>query len=207
MKDGNTNKPPLFNKIQDITLSQYHSANNNEIINFIFDTIPVGVVILNRKIEIVYSNKQASLFLSRFEIPEEIPSVSRRIFDSLNREKFQESFPGEIIVIKKFDGSPSTWLFRFFTPVNSQPVIVLFIIEDKISNKLNVNEIRQQYKLTRREADVLRRALDGLKNIEISKELEIMEQTVKDHLSSIYQKIGVENRFALIRSLLSSSHI
>jgi DNA-binding CsgD family transcriptional regulator len=207
MENSNSNKIPISNKIQDITLSQYHSGNNNEIINFIFDTLPTGIFILNRKIDIVYSNKQASLFLNRFEIPEEIPSVSRRIFNALDGDKFQELFPGEIIIIKKFEGSPSNWLFRFAIPVKSQPIIVIYIIEDKISNKLNVNEIRQQYGLTRREADIIRRLLDGLKNVEISRELEIMEQTVKDHLSNIYQKMGVENRFALIRSLVSPSHI
>jgi DNA-binding CsgD family transcriptional regulator len=207
MKESNANKIPVSNKIHDITLSQYHSANNSEIINFVFDSLPVGVVILNRKIDIVYSNKQASLFLNRFELPEEIPAVSRRIFDALDRDKFRELFPGEITITKKFEGSPSNWLFRFAIPANSLPIIVLFVIEDKISNKLDVNEIRQQYRLTRRESDILRRALDGLKNVEISRELEIMEQTVKDHLSNIYMKIGVENRFALIRSLVGSSHI
>ena len=207
MKESDANKMPISKKIQDVTLSQYHSGNNNDIINFVFDALPVGVVIFNRKIDIVYNNKQASLFLSRYNIPEEIPSVSRRIFDALDRDKFQELFPGEIIVTKKFEGSPSNWLFRFAIPLKSQPIIVLFIIEDKISNKLNVNEIRQQYKLTRREADIIRRVLDGLKNIEISKDLEIVEQTVKDHLSNIYMKIGVQDRFDLIRSLVSSCQI
>ena len=46
-----------------------------------------------------------------------------------------------------------------------------------------------------------------LKNIEISKDLEIVEQTVKDHLSNIYGKIGVGNRFDLVRSLVSPSQI
>ena len=207
MKESDANKMPISKKIQDIALSQYHAGNNNEIINFVFDALPVGVVIFNRKIDIVYNNKQASLFLSRYKIPEEIPSVSGRIFDALDRDKFQELFPGEIIVTKKFEGSPSNWLFRFAIPSKSQPIIVLFIIEDKISNKLNVNEIRQQYKLTRREADIIRRVLDGLKNIEISKDLEIVEQTVKDHLSNIYMKIGVQDRFDLIRSLVSSCQI
>ena len=207
MKESEKKSTPKSKKIQDITVSEYHPGDKNEIINFIFDTLPVGVVILNRKIDILYSNKQASFFLSRFEIPEEIPSVGRRIFDALDREKFQELFPGEIMITKKFEGSPSNWIFRFAVPVNSQPVIVLFILEDKISNKLQLNEIRQQYKLTRREADVLRRTLDGLKNIEISKDLEIVEQTVKDHLSNIYGKIGVGNRFDLVRALVSPSQI
>jgi DNA-binding CsgD family transcriptional regulator len=207
MKKSDANTMPISKKIQDVTLSQYHPGNNNDLINFVFDALPVGVVIFNRKIDMVYSNKQASLFLSRYKIPEEIPSVSKRIFDALDRDKFQELFPGEIIVTKKFEGSPSNWLFRFAIPLKSQPVIVLFIIEDKISDKLNVNEIRQQYKLTRRETDIVRRVLDGLKNIEISKDLEIVEQTVKDHLSNIYIKIGVRDRFDLIRSLISYSHI
>ncbi|MFZ5906577.1 MAG: helix-turn-helix domain-containing protein [Nitrospirota bacterium] len=205
MKENDADKFPKSKKIQDITLSQYHAGDNNEVINFIFDTLPIGVIILNRKIDIIYNNKEASFFLSRFEIPEEIPSVGRRIFDALDREKFQELFPGEIIVTKKLEGSPSNWLFRFAIPINSQPVIVLFILEDKISNKVHVNEIRQQYRLTRRETDILRRVLDGFKNIEISKDLHIVEQTVKDHLSNIYGKIGVENRFDLVRSLVGPS--
>jgi DNA-binding CsgD family transcriptional regulator len=206
MKKSITNKISISDKIRDISLSQYHSGNSDGIIDFIFDTLPTGVLIMNRKMEVVYGNKQASLFLSRFDIPEEIPSVGRRVFDALDRDKFQELFPGEIIIVKKFEGSPSNWLFRLVIPVESQPIIVIYIIEDKISNKLNVNEIRQQYRLTRREADIVRRLLDGLKNAEISKELEIVEQTVKDHLSNIYQKMGVENRFDLIRSMVSPSH-
>jgi DNA-binding CsgD family transcriptional regulator len=205
MKESNTNKIPVSNKIRDVTLSQYDVTNTNEIINFIFDALPVGVVILNREIEIVYSNKQASFFLSRFDLPEEIPSVGRRIFDALDREKFQELFPVEIAITKKSEDLPSTWIFSFAIPVNSQPVIVLFIIEYKMSNKLQVNEIRQKYRLTRRETDVLGRVLDGLNNIEISKDLDIVEQTVKDHLSNIYGKIKVENRFALLGSLINLS--
>ncbi len=185
-------------------ISKFHSGNDDEIINFVFNTLPLGVILLNRKIDIICSNKQASLFLSRFELPEEIPSVSRRIFDALDRSKFQELFPGEISIVKKLEDSPSNWIFRF-SVLQGTPVIVLFIIEDKVSNKVNVNEIRQQYRLTRRETDIVRRVLDGLKNSEIAKELEITEQTVKDHLSNAYAKIGIENRFELVRSLLSTA--
>jgi DNA-binding CsgD family transcriptional regulator len=166
--------------------------------------VPVGVILLNRTMDIVYNNKQASLFLNRFELPEEIRAVSRRIFDALRRSKFQELFPGEISILKKLGDSPSNWIFRF-SILESPPVIVLFIIEDKVSNKVNVNEIRREYRLTRRETDIVRRVLDGLRNSEIAKDLEITEQTVKDHLSNVYAKIGVENRFDLVRSLLNTS--
>ena len=189
-------------------MSPYRPADdNNGVVNFVFDTLPVGVVILNRKTDIIYKNRQATLFLGRFEMPEEIPSVAGRIFSALDRGRFQELFPGEITVTKKFENSPSNWIFKFAVSSDQDPFIALCIMEDKVSNKININGIRRQYRLTRRETDILRRVLDGLKNIEISEELEIVEQTVKDHLSNIYMKIGVENRFGLIRSLVSSPSI
>jgi DNA-binding NarL/FixJ family response regulator len=45
--------------------------------------------------------------------------------------------------------------------------------------------------------------LNGFKNTDIAEDLDITEQTVKDHLSNIYMKLGVENRFALAQFLLS----
>jgi DNA-binding NarL/FixJ family response regulator len=65
-----------------------------------------------------------------------------------------------------------------------------------------LNVIRRQYRLTRKQTDILRRVVDGLKNVEISEELSITEQTVKDHLTNIYEKMGVADRMSLMRSLL-----
>jgi diguanylate cyclase (GGDEF)-like protein len=65
--------------------------------------------------------------------------------------------------------------------------------------------MKVRFGLTRREADVLKRLLDGLKNAEIAVNMAIAEQTVKDHLSRIYKKMGVKNRFELMRSLIKAS--
>jgi len=119
--------------------------------------------------------------------------------------KLQELFPGEIFFAKKFDGSPSNWIFKMYSYEKSDPRVYLMIIEEKMSNKINLNEVRRQFKLTRRETDVLRRVVDGLKNAEIAYDIEISEQTIKDHLSNIYIKTGVENRMALMRMLLQIS--
>jgi DNA-binding NarL/FixJ family response regulator len=58
--------------------------------------------------------------------------------------------------------------------------------------------------LTRKETDILRHVLDELKNTKIAEDIEITVQTVKDHLSKIYKKIGVENRMAMMRILMYS---
>jgi DNA-binding NarL/FixJ family response regulator len=49
-------------------------------------------------------------------------------------------------------------------------------------------------KLTCRELDVLRLLTEGLSNRLIARSLDISEKTVKNHLSSIYLKIGATDR-------------
>ena len=169
---------------------------------FLINKCPVGLIIFNRKMDIIDRNKKASMFLNRFELPEEIGAVTKRLFDAAERGKISELFPGEIYITRKLDGSASNWVFRLYIQEKTNPLVYLLIFEETVSNKLDVNGIRQQFKLTRREADILRRVIDGLKNIEIAVELEIAEQTVKDHLSNIYLKTATENRMALMRTLV-----
>jgi DNA-binding CsgD family transcriptional regulator len=171
-------------------------------IEFIINRCPVGVLIFNSKLEILDRNKKASIFLSRYKLPETIFPVIKRIFDAVKRGKLSELFPGEICITKKLDGSPSNWLFRIYIHEKIPPLVYLLIFEETVSNKLDMNGLRQEYKLTRRETDILRRVLDGYKNKDIAMELEISEQTVKDYLSNLYSKTGTENRMALMRTLV-----
>ena len=53
-------------------------------------------------------------------------------------------------------------------------------------------------KLTEREQQVLRRAAEGERSKEIAAGLGITERTVKSHLSSIYNKLGVDSRAAAV---------
>ena len=48
--------------------------------------------------------------------------------------------------------------------------------------------------LTRRETELMRLVGKGLRNSTIAARLKISEKTVKGHLTSIYRKLGVENR-------------
>jgi DNA-binding CsgD family transcriptional regulator len=171
-------------------------------IEFIINKCPVGLLIFNHKMDMIDHNKKASIFLNSFELPEEIMTVTKRLFDAVARGKLNELFPGEICITKKLDGSTSNWLFRIYIQEKTDPLVYVLIFEETISNKLNMNGIRQEFKLTRRETDILRRVLDGYKNTDIATELEISEQTVKDHLSNLYSKTGTENRMALMRNLV-----
>ena len=51
--------------------------------------------------------------------------------------------------------------------------------------------------LTRREQQIVDGVARGLRNKEIARQLDISEKTVKSHLNNIFQKLGLEGRFAL----------
>jgi DNA-binding CsgD family transcriptional regulator len=179
----------------------------DEMVDFIINKCPIGLIVFDKKMDIILQNKRANIFLNRFKLPDEIINITKRILNAIDNNKLNELFPGEIYIFKKLDGSPSNWRFRFYIYEKKNPLVYILIIEETVSNKLDMNDVRRQYRLTRRETDVLRRMLDGLKNIEIADDLEISEQTVKDHLSNIYIKMEAENRLTLIRKLMNTPHI
>ncbi len=58
--------------------------------------------------------------------------------------------------------------------------------------------------LSKREKDILLLLAEGKENIEISGILNIAEQTVKNNVSVIYSKLGVENRIQAMRVFLEN---
>jgi DNA-binding CsgD family transcriptional regulator len=153
---------------------------------------------------VTYLNRTGEKILDRYELPVEIPNICKRIFDSIKNEKVNEIFPGDIVLYQKIAGSQNSWIIRMHIGKGPVPLVYVFLSEEKVSNKLNLNQRRMQYKFTRRETDMVRRVLDGLTNSEIAEDCGISEQTVKDHLSNIYIKCGVHNRFELICTLMNS---
>ena len=66
----------------------------------------------------------------------------------------------------------------------------------------STNGRRDPSDLTPRERDVLRSVTRGARSSEIAAELGISERTVKAHLASIYQKLGVESRAAAVAAAI-----
>src|SRR5262249_50293425 len=57
----------------------------------------------------------------------------------------------------------------------------------------------RDFRLTARELDVIDGILAACPNREIARTLSISEKTVKNHLTNIYEKLGVSNRLELAR--------
>jgi len=173
------------------------------IADYLLRAMPLGIIVMDDKLTITYLNGESRKFVERYGLPEDVLLIGGRILEAFHSSTLSEQFPGEVYIEKKLDSSTSKWLFKLHIVDGTTPHIVVFIIEEAISNQLSMNEIRIRYGLTRRETDVLRRVLKGLKNAHIAEELEISEQTIKDHLSNIYRKIGIENRKDLLSIFLS----
>ncbi len=65
------------------------------------------------------------------------------------------------------------------------------------------NQFVQEFKISRREEEVIQQLCEGKTNKEISDALFISLQTVKDHVYRIYQKTDVKNRVQLINLIQS----
>jgi RNA polymerase sigma factor (sigma-70 family) len=60
--------------------------------------------------------------------------------------------------------------------------------------------------LTKREMEILRLVAEGLTNEEIGKKIFISEKTVKTHLTNIFDKLKVNNRFKAALMLMGHAH-
>jgi DNA-binding NarL/FixJ family response regulator len=74
-----------------------------------------------------------------------------------------------------------------------------FIAEEPSSAR-DISERLEWFKsLTRREREVFTLIATGYDNAQIAKELDLAEHTVRNHVSIIYSKLGVQDRFQIIQ--------
>ena len=67
---------------------------------------------------------------------------------------------------------------------------------------------RRKPHFSEREVDILRLIVQGKKNKDIALELGIAEQTVKNHITKIFLKLGVKNRTeAAVKVIDKYSHL
>lgn len=69
----------------------------------------------------------------------------------------------------------------------------LLLISNEVEKHCNT-DLNKMKQLTKRELDVLKNLAVGMYNKEIALKLNISERTVKNHISSIFKKIGVSDR-------------
>lgn len=61
--------------------------------------------------------------------------------------------------------------------------------------------LRQLYRITARETEIIQGIIDGYTNSDIAAGLDISENTLKRHVSNIYNKMGINNKIELFKLL------
>jgi two-component system response regulator DegU len=80
------------------------------------------------------------------------------------------------------------------------PAFLTRVLFDYVASRASDVHIRapRQFRLTRREQQLVPLVGRGLTNKEIAAELRLSEQTIKSHIHRILRKIGVEDRSAIV---------
>lgn len=71
------------------------------------------------------------------------------------------------------------------------------LIDSATENQPGQPIFRNKYGLTRREGEIMTAVIDGYSNGEIAEKFRLSEQTVKHHLSRVFDKLGVHNRLEM----------
>jgi two-component system nitrate/nitrite response regulator NarL len=79
---------------------------------------------------------------------------------------------------------------------NASLGILVKVLREVLSNGNGV-DASKEYKLTRRELDIIAKIVSGRSNKEVGADFSISERTVKHHLTNIFYKVGVTSRLQL----------
>ncbi len=159
---------------------------------------PPGILLFNKKGDIVFFNKQT---LKIFPDLNNLPPI---IF-KLQWEVRDHPDSGDKVALLNIN--PKKILALRAMPLkgeNSQDSYILVLIEKIAKESVDLTKIQDKYKLTQRQMQVIKLICDGLTNKEIAEKLFISEYTVKDHLKKIMKKLNINSRNEIISMLLKS---
>lgn len=87
---------------------------------------------------------------------------------------------------------------------NDDPAIMVSFLKLQTRDATEVREMYAQL-LSKRELEVAKLVIAGLRDIEIADQMHLSQHTVKQYLKSVYRKLGVGSRVALTRLLLADA--
>jgi DNA-binding NarL/FixJ family response regulator len=100
------------------------------------------------------------------------------------------------IVLKSAD--PDSYVKCAVTVARNGRCLPKPVADAKRSSGVSESELRPVDTLTRREKSIISCLLQGWRNREIATHLSITEQTVKNHLRTIFDKVGVSDRLEMV---------
>ena len=91
-------------------------------------------------------------------------------------------------------------------PLSGEISSAYAVFVESVATRASIDVMIERFRLTRREAEVLRLVVTGNSGPEIGKILFITAATVSDHTSSLLRKIGVRRRLELVMAMQECAH-
>jgi len=174
-----------------------------------------GIMVFDQNHRLLYSNREILGLIP--EILTDEPNGERRIAvppevvalcKQLRRASAAagQDYKLETTCALKVDGRQQVVSLRAFL-INGHggghtPDYVMVLVEKVVaSHEPDFARVQQDFNLSRRELEVLRKICAGLPNRAIADELFISEHTVKDHIKHIMQKMKVSSRNGIVAAL------
>jgi DNA-binding CsgD family transcriptional regulator len=183
----------------------------------IFESIAMDIpykskMFLNESLEPIYMDENAKKIISclfrreegqresQFFLPEEICQRCEELKKIASLEEHLGPHQQRFSLDISGSGQQLSILVRLIEKQNRTPVFLICLeSEDPV---LALNDRLRRSGLTPREREVVYHVCQGLKNIEISEKLYISKYTVENHLKSIYGKMRIHTRTALVHRLI-----
>jgi DNA-binding CsgD family transcriptional regulator len=188
-----------------------------KILDHIEDQSSVGTLLLDEKQRIIHINQKAEELFHTIESPERGVSGREQMLSQLMRNcrEIQADMSGSPRgcqsitrkrVINGFNNNHFAVTFKALDQESGSENSLLFMIcieEMPPPLGIDLQHLADSYHLSQREIDVTGHLFSGLKNAQIADKLFVSENTIKKHLQSIYEKVGVNNRTSLVNKILS----
>ncbi|MFG6117073.1 response regulator [Halobacillus sp. MO56] len=94
---------------------------------------------------------------------------------------------------------PTDWGSYINAVMNETDSLSKTLVNETLQTLVENKQTTNRPPLTDREIEIMTLAVAGAKNKEISRQLHISENTVKNHLKSMLRKLGIKNRVELTR--------
>ncbi len=163
-----------------------------------------GILIFDQTGALLFSNSEASeLLAAHSPLEDDARTLCGRAKASLDAS----SGEGEDIKLSAVSGgggAPQYGLRSFMVgDAGGKPQRHIIVLIEKVAGKrtINLEGAKKKFNLSKRELEVVALINEGLSNKAIAERLFISEQTVKDHIRHIMEKVEVNSRGALIAAL------
>jgi DNA-binding CsgD family transcriptional regulator len=174
-----------------------------------------GLLVFTAKMELLHMNEEA-LMLSNYItktqtgyvaaglVPQEVTAFCGDIVQQLKNHR--DSKEWEHFELRRVvEGVEFPVLLRGFglpDPNSHQPRILIIMERVCLRSKFRIEPAMSCYHLTEREEEVLAELAKGFTNKEIANKLGITENTVKEHIKRLMQKMNTTTRTGLLSRML-----